>query len=217
MSREEAILLRLLNKYERRWRPRSDDPFKSLIRTILSQNTNYRNEATAFEQLETLIGVTPKHLAEAPVEKIAEAIRPAGMYNQRSKVLKAVAREVIERFDSDMDLVIEMPYDEAREALMGLTGVGPKTADVLLMFNGGNAIIPVDRHIFRISKRLKLVPEKARYEDVKITLEKATPAGKHEDVHVFLIRFGREYCRALNPRCEVCFLADFCPSMEKLK
>jgi len=217
LSKDEKILLRLLSNYERRWRPKTDDPFKSLIRTILSQNTNYRNEAAAFERLENMVGVTPKRLSESSVEKIAEAIKPAGMYNRRSVVLNAVAKEVIKRFAGDLNSVIEMPYDNAREALMNLTGVGPKTADVLLMFDGGNAIIPVDRHIFRISKRLKLVPEKAGYEQVRETLEKATPLGRHEDIHVFLIRFGREFCRALNPRCEECFLTDLCPFPMELK
>jgi endonuclease-3 len=214
LSRDEKILLKLLSNYKRCWNPRTDDPFKSLVRTILSQNTNYKNEATAFEQLENLIGVTPQNLAESSVKEIAEAIRPAGMYNQRSVVLNAVAKEVIDRFTGDLASVLEMPYYKAREALMELTGVGPKTADVVLIFDGGNAIIPVDRHIFRISKRLKLVPEKAGYEVVRETLEKATPKGRHEDVHVFLIRFGREYCKALNPRCVECFLADLCPSIE---
>ena len=103
MSKDEKILLRLLSNYERRWKPRTDDPFKSLVRTILSQNTNYRNEAAAFERLENMVGVTPKRLSESSVEKIAEAIKPAGMYNRRSVVLNAVAKEVIKRFAGDLN------------------------------------------------------------------------------------------------------------------
>ncbi len=178
--------------------------------TILSQNTNGRNRSTAHNRLEEMIGITPENLANAPLETIAEAIRPAGMYNQRSKVLKRVSQEVLERFHGTLDDVVKKPFPEAREDLMSLHGVGPKTADVVLMFVAGSSIVPVDRHIFRISERLGIVPEKASYGDVRGALEEASPPDRREDVHVFLIRFGRETCKARNPRCYECFIEDLC-------
>ncbi|MFQ6052768.1 MAG: endonuclease III domain-containing protein [Candidatus Bathyarchaeia archaeon] len=211
LKRAEEILSRLLDSYERRWRPRADDPFRSLIRIILNQNTNSRNEGMAYRRLEQEIGVTPGDISAAPVDSIAEAIRPAGMYNLRSVTIKRVAAVVAERFDGDLTPVLEKPYEEAREILMSLPGVGPKTADVLLMFDAGKEVVPVDRHIFRITKRLQLVPERASYDEVRRALETATPPGRHEDVHVLLIRFGREVCRAQRPRCPECFLSDLCP------
>ncbi len=157
-----------------------------------------------------MIGITPENLANASLEAIAEAIRPAGMYNQRSRVLKRVSEEVLERFHGSLDDVVKKPFPEAREALMSLPGVGPKTADVVLMFVAGSNIVPVDRHIFRISERLGIVPEKASYGDVRGALEDVSPSDRREDVHVFLIRFGRETCKARNPRCYDCFIEDFC-------
>jgi endonuclease-3 len=180
------------------------------VGTILSQNTNGRNRSTAHNRLEEMIGITPENLANAPLETIAEAIRPAGMYNQRSKVLKRVSEEVMERFHGTLDDVVKKPFPEAREDLMSLHGVGPKTADVVLMFVAGSSIVPVDRHIFRISERLGIVPEKASYGDVRGALEEASPPDRREDVHVFMIRFGRETCKARNPRCYECFIADLC-------
>lgn len=214
-ARNEEIIARLLDRYERTWRLETRDPFKALVRTILSQNTNGRNQTVAYNRLEGSIGVTPKLIAQAPTEAIAEAIRPAGMYNQRSRVLKRVSEEVITRFDGDLDRVIRKPYPEAREDLMGLPGVGLKTADVVLMFVAGKSIVPVDRHIFRISKRLEIVPQKAGYDDIRLALEEVSPPEKREDVHVFLIRFGRETCKAQRPRCAYCFLEDLCPYPEK--
>ena len=211
MERAEEILRRLLSHYERTWRPSSGDPFRSLIRIILSQNTNYKNEATAYRRLDEMVGVEPLKLASSSTEDIAEAIRPAGMYNQRSRVIKGVAEIVLDRYGGDLDPVLQKPHEEAREELMTLPGVGPKTADVLLMFDAGKAIIPVDRHIFRITKRLGLVPERAPYDQVRMALESAAPPGRHEDAHVFLIRFGREVCKAQRPRCPKCFLNDLCP------
>jgi len=214
-ARNEEIITRLLDRYERTWRLGTREPFKALVRTILSQNTNGRNQSVAYQRLESSIGVTPELIAHAPTESIAEAIRPAGMYNQRSKVLKRVSQEVISRFDGDLDRVIRKPYGEAREDLMSLPGVGPKTADVVLMFVAGQRIVPVDRHIFRISRRLEIVPQKAAYDEVRVALENASPPERREDVHVFLIRFGRETCKAQRPRCIACFLEDLCPYPEK--
>ena len=211
MDQGEEVLRRLLDHYERTWRPRTRNPFRSLVRTILSQNTNYKNEAVAYRRLESDIGVTPHCLADTPMEAIAEAIRPAGMYNQRSRTLRRLAEAVINKYDGDISSVLEKSYPEAREELMGLPGVGKKTADVLLMFDAGREIIPVDRHIFRITRRLGLVPQKVSYDDVRQVLEAAAPSGKHEDVHVLLIRFGREICQARKPKCDMCFLLDICP------
>jgi len=211
LERAEEVLGRLLGHYERTWGLSSGDPFRSLIRIILSQNTNYKNEATAFRRLEEMVGVEPHKIVSSSVEDIASAIRPAGMYNQRSRVIKGVAEVVLERYGGDLASVLRKPHLEAREELMSLPGVGPKTADVLLMFDAGKAIVPVDRHIFRITKRLGLVPERASYDQVREVLEAAAPPGRHEDVHVFLIRFGRDVCRAQRPRCQGCFLNDLCP------
>ncbi|UCH56758.1 MAG: endonuclease III, partial [Candidatus Bathyarchaeota archaeon] len=118
-------------------------------------------------------------------------------------------------FNGDLATVMGKPYHEARGDLMSLPGVGPKTADVVLMFVAGKKIVPVDRHIFRVAKRLRLVREKASYDEVREVLEAASPEGRHEDIHVFLIRFGRETCRARIPRCSECFLEDLCPFPEK--
>ncbi len=215
MSRAREIVDRLLSHYERRWRPRSGDPFRGLVRTILSQNTRYSNEAAAFKRLEERIGITPKDLAGAPVRKIADAIRPAGMYNQRSVTLKRLSSAVLEKYGGDISPVLDKPFPEAREELMGLPGVGPKTADVVLMFEGGKRVIPVDRHIARITKRLELVPGNASYEQVRSVLEEAADPERYEDVHVLLIRFGRETCKAPRPLCDKCFLRDLCPYPER--
>ena len=217
MERAEEIIARLLSHYSRRHRPRRGDPFRSLVRIILSQNTSSKNQAAAYDRLERDIGVTPKNLAKASVKRITDAIRPAGMHNQRSRTLKKVAEAILERYGGDMAPILCRPYNEAREEIMAVPGVGQKTADVLLMFEAGKAIIPVDRHIFRITERLQLVPQKAAYDDVRSTLEEATDPDRYEDVHILLIRFGREFCRARRPRCGDCFLNDLCTYPKRRK
>jgi len=217
LSRAEEIIARLLRHYGRRRRLGSSDPFRSLVQIILSQNTSSMNEAMAYEQLERTIGVTPEALSKASVEDIAEAIRPAGMHNRRSRTLKQVAEAIIERYGGDITPILHRTYLEAREELMGLPGVGMKTADVLLMFEAGKAVIPVDRHISRIAGRLKLAPPKASYDDIRHALEASADPERYEDVHLLLIRFGREVCRARHPRCRDCFLNDLCPNPQVVK
>ncbi len=169
----------------------------------------------AYNRLEKMIGITPKNLAEAPIELITEAIRPAGLYNQRSKVIKTVSKEVIKRFNGSLEEVIKKPYPQAREDLISFLGVGPKTADVVLLFSGGLKIIPIDRHIFRISERLGIVPNKASYNLVKETWETSSPPQSREDIHIYLIQFGREICKAKRPRCYDCFIEDLCTYSKK--
>ena len=117
MKLAEEAVSRILVHYGRHWAPRRGDPFKSLVRTILSQNTNYRNEDAAYTRLEEMVGVTPSTLSEASLEKIADAIRPAGMYNQRSLTLKKVADAVLREYGGDLIPVLKKPYEEAREEL----------------------------------------------------------------------------------------------------
>jgi endonuclease III len=216
-TRAEEALSRIHQAYNRGWTPRREDPFNTLIRTILSQNTNWRNEDTAYRRLEEIIGVSSKTLAEAPLTKIAEAIKPAGMYNIRSRVIKQVSEQVLTKFDGTLAPTVSKPYPQAREELMTLPGVGEKTADVVLLFNAGKAVIPVDRHIARITKRLELVPANAPYDKIRATLEQSTPPETYLDTHIKLIQFGRDTCRAQNPKCPTCTLNTLCRQKAQLK
>lgn len=177
----------------------------------MSQNTSWQNEATAFRRLEEMIGVTPEAISGAKISEIAEAIKPAGMYNLRSKILKKVAADIIERFDGDLSQTVSKPYTAAREILMTLPGVGTKTADVVLLFNAGKQVIPVDRHIERITKRLELAPKNAPYDTIRLNLEESTTPKNYLETHIKLIQFGRDICRAQNPKCSECILNNICP------
>jgi endonuclease-3 len=209
-KKSNEVLHRILSIYPRRWTPNRGDPFKALVRTILSQNTNWRNEVKAYRRLEEAIGVTPKTISEASFSDIAEAIHPAGMYNQRSIIIKEVAEKVLALSNGDLTQVLSKPYPEAREELMKLPGVGKKTADVVLLFNAGKRILPVDRHIARIAKRLGLVTSNADYDTIRLTIEGGTAPENYLDAHIKLIQFGRDVCRALNPRCGTCPISNLC-------
>ena len=109
-----------------------------------------------------------------------------------------------------MDVILSKPTSEAREELLNLPAVGPKTADILLLFHAKRGVFPVDTHISRISKRLGLVGEGAGYEDIRRRLEEIFDPSDYSIAHKILIKFGRTYCRARNPLCGKCPLRDIC-------
>jgi len=194
------------------WVNAPKEPFSSLIRTILSQATNYKNTDKAYRSLSQKFEITPQTLAMADVEEIAEAIRVGGLYRNKSRVIKELSRIVVERFRGELDFVYSLPFQEARRLLMTLPGVGPKTADVVLLFCADKPVLPIDTHINRVSKRLGFVPSNANYEQVRQTLESFYNPKDYLAVHLLLIMLGRKYCRARNPLHKSCPVNGLCPS-----
>jgi len=213
--RTETIVNTVLQEYPVEPQPYNRDPFRGLVATILSQNTSGKNQAAAYERLEEAVGITPESIDAAPTEAVADAIRPAGMFHNRSRTLKAFSRAVLDRYGGDLTTVFGKSLAEAREELVELPGVGYKTADVALMFVAGRQVVPVDRHVDRVCKRLEMVQRNASYEDVRRALEDASSPERYRDVHLSLIRFGRQTCRARQPLCGECPLKVMCPYPDK--
>jgi len=189
----------------------SNDVFKALVVTILTQNTNDKNALRAYEDLVKVVGdITPQRLLEVGEDAIANAIRVAGMYRVRARKILELSKVVIERFGGDLSWIKDLPVDEARKLLLELPGVGEKTADVILV-NLGKLAFPVDTHITRISLRLGIVKSR-NYGEIRsawMRILKPDPS-RYLDVHLRLIQFGREICRAREPRCNVCGFKDVC-------
>jgi endonuclease-3 len=194
------------------WTSSTRTPFQTLIITVLSQATADKNTARAFENLSRKFSITPEALANAGVEEIENAIRVGGLYRNKSRVIKAISREVLEKFNGSLDFIHSLPLEEARKILLNIPGVGPKTADVVLLFCAGKPTIPVDTHVNRVSKRLGLVSPKDDYEGVRRTLEALYSPEDYLPVHLLLIALGRKYCKARKPLCEPCPVNALCPS-----
>ncbi|MCW4019988.1 MAG: endonuclease III [Candidatus Bathyarchaeota archaeon] len=188
------------------------DPFKVLVRTIISQSTAETNTRKAFQNLTRSLHVTPKGLAEADVKKIEAALRVAGLYRKKSRVLKRVSEIILERFNGSLDYIHFLSLGEARERLMNLPGVGPKTVDIVLLFCAKRPILPVDTHVSRVSKRLGLVPSKADYEGVRAGLQGLYPPEEYFKVHMLFIALGRKNCKAVKPLHVTCPVRSLCPS-----
>jgi endonuclease III len=199
---------RLISHYGR-YDQAQGSPFDVLVATILSQNTTDRNSTRAFQSLYNIYN-TPEKLAGAPEAEIAGLIKVGGLHEQKAKLIKNVARLVLDEYGGTLDFVCDADPEAARRELLSIKGVGPKTADCVLLFSCGRDVIPVDTHVFRVTKRLGIVPEKADHEAAHRALMEEVPAGMRGSVHVALVQFGREICRAQNPRHDRCFLIDLC-------
>jgi endonuclease-3 len=195
-----------------KWTSHSKNPFRTLIVTIISQNTADKNTARAFENLSNKFEITPEALAKAEASQIEECLKTAGLYRQKTKTIKQVSQIVHEKYGGDLNRILELPIEEAREALLQFSGVGPKTADVLLLFSGQKPTIPVDTHINRVSKRLGLAPANGDYEAVRISLQSLFESKDYLAVHVLFIQLGRRYCKARRPLCNECPVNANCPS-----
>ncbi|MFB6298147.1 MAG: endonuclease III [Salinirussus sp.] len=200
--------------------------FECLVRTILSQNTSDAASQPAHEKLMDRYGPgsdpdpadLAASLAEADREELAETIQSAGLYNQKARAIVGAARWTVAEFGSAAafdEFVTEADPDEARETLLSVDGVGPKTADCVLLFAGGRSgVFPVDTHVHRIARRMGIAPADADHETVREHLEAAVPPEKCGFGHTSMIQFGRDHCSARSPAClddpEACPLAGLC-------
>ncbi len=194
------------------WAHSARTSFQRLIMTVISQNTNDKNTARAFESLSRSFPITPEVLARADAKEIEEPLRVAGLYRNKSKTIKEISRIVLERFNGSLDFIHSLPLEEARKTLMDIPGVGPKTADVVLLFCAGKPTVPVDTHVNRVSKRLGLAPPRADYEETRRSLQALYPPEDYLPVHILLITLGRRYCQARKPFCKACPVNRLCPS-----
>ena len=191
------------------------DPLDVLIQTILSQSTTNVNSHRAFESLKQRFPDW-ESARRARVTSIETAIKSGGLARQKSIRIKHLLNEIYERRGSlDLTFLATAPIEEAVEFLSSFKGVGPKTVACTLLFACNRPIFPIDTHIFRIARRLALIPEKCSDEEAHRLMTAMIPAGRFYEIHVNIIRHGRKVCRPQNPLCEQCCLVEYCHYYEK--
>jgi len=183
------------------------DPVDELIRTVLSQNTSDANRDAAFGALKSRYP-SWQAVADAPVSVLADILRPAGLSNTRAPRIKAILGQVLG--NDCLTKCRKMDVCEAQKFLVSLPGVGIKTAYVVLLFSFGKPVFPMDTHVFRIFERVGLL--EAHHNTVKEheRFSALIPAGRHADLHLNLLKLGRQTCKARAPRCSECPLSQKC-------
>ena len=208
----DEILARLYPLYGPPRAPRPYDPISELIFTVLSQNTSDYNSYRANSKLRETFP-TWEDLMSADVDRVAEAIHIGGLGKIKAPRIQAILKAIRERNGSwDLSFLAEMPLSEAKEWLLELPGVGPKTAGCVLLFSLGRPAMVVDTHVYRVARRLNLIGPKVSPDDAHDILEAKFATEDILAAHVFLITHGRKTCKAQRPLCPECVLEDGCPA-----
>lgn len=208
-SRLRRLAARLATAYGRPRRPRVD-PLDALIETMLSQNTSDVNSGRAFASLRAAYP-TWRQAARARLAGLEAAIRCGGLARTKSRRIRLVLEAVKARAGAhDLRFLRRLPAPDAERWLGGLPGVGPKTRACVLLFACGHPAFPVDTHVHRIARRAGLISPRDSAERAHQILGPAVPAGRHLDLHLNLVRLGRERCRPRAPACAGCPIRAEC-------
>lgn len=186
-------------------------PLDNLILTVLSQNTNDRNRDIAYQRLRDRFP-SWEAVMRAAGEEIVEAIRPAGLANQKGQRIQEILQWIQKQYGAlDLDCLCDMDPQVAMETFCKLKGIGVKTMAVVLTFSCGKDIFPVDTHVHRLCRRIGLVPADTKTAEKTFELmQSRVPTGKAFSFHINLINHGRSICKARKPLCEQCPLTGFC-------
>jgi endonuclease-3 len=180
------------------------------VSTILSQNTNDVNRDVAFERLRDRLP-TWEEVRDAETEVVIEAIRPAGLANQKGPRIQEALRFITEeQGELSLNFLADLPVEDAKRWLTSMNGVGPKTAAIVLLFALGRPSFPVDTHVHRVTKRLGLIGPRVSREKAHDELEQLVAEEDYYAFHLNLIRHGRQICVSRKPKCDICLLRDLC-------
>jgi endonuclease-3 related protein len=195
------------------WWP-GETPFEVIVGAVLVQNTAWRNVERAIANLREAGVMSPRALYALRPEELAELIRPAGYYQVKAKRLRNLLRLLVERYDGSLDAMFRTDLATLREELLGVSGIGPETADAILLYVGNLPTFVVDTYTHRILARHGWIGYDATYQDIKDYFESGLPADArlYNEYHALLVRLGKDYCRKTGPKCENCPLADLLPS-----
>jgi len=182
-----------------------------LVETILSQNTSNTNSEAGFRQLRRRFK-TWNQVADAPVDEVERHIRVSGLSRIKAPRIQGILRQIKSDHGTiDLQFLSGMDEQSAYDYLMKFQGIGPKTANCVLIFAFGKPVFPVDTHIHRITQRLGLIPPRATAEQAHDLLKPMIEPNDRYAMHVLLIEHGRKVCKAINPRCSECVLLNLCP------
>lgn len=185
-------------------------PLEMLVRVILSQATTDALSDRTFQALKEKYSTWDKVLAASEIE-IAETIKLGGLANQKSRVIKQLLANIkLEQGSLDLGFLERLPTREAVTYLKKFRGIGPKTIACTLLFACHKNIFPLDTHIFRVLRRVGIVPQKCSDERAHEILDAVVPENKFYSLHVNLIRLGRQICRPKEPLCERCPIVEYC-------
>ena len=187
------------------WWP-GETPFEVIVGAILTQNTNWQNVAKAINNLKQAKVLSPKKLYSISRQRLAKLIRPSGYFNIKAKRLKEFMNFLFNNYGGNLKKMFSRPLEDLRKEILTVNGIGPETADSILLYAGGYPVFVVDAYTKRIFSRQKLLSEDADYHTVqKIFAENLKKdAQLYNEYHALIVRLGKDFCKKTNPKCEIC-------------
>jgi endonuclease-3 related protein len=187
------------------WWP-GDSPFEIMVGAVLTQNTNWGNVRKAISHLLEAGVLSFPELSTLPVDEIARLIQPSGYFNLKAQRLQNLLRMISERYNGELELFLQEDLTAAREALLSVKGIGPETADSILLYAANHPIFVVDAYTHRIFSRHNLAAEESDYYLLQETFHENLPAqpALYNEYHALIVALGKEFCRKKNPRCGQC-------------
>lgn len=210
MSQKKRILLELYSRLFEAFGPRywwpGDSGFEVAVGAILTQNTAWRNVTKAIKNLKDKGLLSPEALYHVPVEDLASVIRPAGYYNIKAQRLKHFMQFLFRESAGNLDRLLAEDLDTLRSKLLSINGIGPETADSILLYAGNKTTFVVDTYTKRILFRHSLIPEEASYDEVRdFFMDYLKPdAAMFNEYHALLVHLGHAFCLKKNPKCSGC-------------
>jgi endonuclease-3 related protein len=193
-------------------------PFEVIVGAILTQNTAWSNVEKAMENLRRERLLAPRALEKVPQVKLARLIRSSGYFRQKAKKLKAFMKFLRIEYRGSLARMFRAPTEELRGKLLGVHGIGPETADSILLYAAKHPVFVVDSYTKRILERHELVGAKAKYEEIRALFESRLPDDPrlYNEFHALIVMTGKNWCRTREPKCEECPLQAFLPSRAKV-
>ena len=212
MRKTKALLQIYQKMFEalgpRQWWP-GETPFEVVIGAILTQNTNWSNVEKAIKNLKTAGKLSPEGIYELSVTELAELIRPSGFFNVKAKRVKAFINWLFSRYEGNLSKMFARDLQSLRSELLSVKGIGPETADSILLYAGNMPTFVVDAYTHRIFSRHELIPEESTYDDMKSFFEENLPKDVQlfNEYHALLVNIGKMFCKPKKV-CEPCPLKD---------
>lgn len=195
---------------ESRWWP-AETPFEMVVGAILTQNTNWKNVERAIDNLKAAQALTPATMAALPADELAALIQPSGYFRVKAQRLKDLVRFIEHECGGDIASLAQRGLDELRPMLLGIKGIGPETADSILLYALNQPSFVVDAYTRRILSRHGLLPEEAHYDEVReFFMDALDPdPAMFNEYHALLVRVAKNFCLKQAPKCEACPLREY--------
>ena len=212
MRKTKALLQIYQKMFEalgpRQWWP-GETPFEVVIGAILTQNTNWSNVEKAIKNLKTAGKLSPEGIYELSVTELAKLIRPSGFFNVKTKRVKAFINWLFSRYEGNLSKMFAQDLQALRSELLSVKGIGPETADSILLYAGNMPTFVVDAYTHRIFSRHELIPEESTYDEMKSFFEENLPKDVQlfNEYHALIVNIGKTFCKTKKV-CEPCPLKD---------